>query len=285
MDRKYYYRLLGLQEGAAADKIEAAYKEKLRKLSSADYADDPEYVFRKKQQIKDAYHVLTGNAVPVLKTEKSKRSREDYEDRSERKERRTAQRTAQRTSSRTSTGGKQITAGKVASTIFTAAFLIFWGIGFFGGMLDLFIGGSSDYEDVFDRISEIHANAEEYQYEEHLYYSDVTDDRKDVDWDSEGDYDDIYVPLDEIAYGMEVGHFSNIVQYVTDDEDFYYNNNDYECSKKVVDFMEAPAFEDVAGYINLYSGDPILTYDDYLWFLADVAGEQTEEILGEIEES
>ena len=67
MDRNYYYRLLGLSEGASQQEIRAAYETRIARLDSDDYRDDPEYVERKKRQATDAYRVLTGSAPPVSK--------------------------------------------------------------------------------------------------------------------------------------------------------------------------------------------------------------------------
>ncbi len=73
MDNREYYRLLGLQEGASQAQIRAAYEEKHRKLDSADYADDPEYVNRKCRQLEEAYRILTGSAAPATQAQKRAR--------------------------------------------------------------------------------------------------------------------------------------------------------------------------------------------------------------------
>ena len=41
MDRNYYYRILGLSEGATPNQIKTAYEKRMAKLDSADYRDDP----------------------------------------------------------------------------------------------------------------------------------------------------------------------------------------------------------------------------------------------------
>ena len=65
MDRNYYYRILGLNENATSKQIKQAYEERIAKLSSADYRDDPFYAEKKKRQATEAYRVLTGSAPPV----------------------------------------------------------------------------------------------------------------------------------------------------------------------------------------------------------------------------
>lgn len=73
MDKKPYYRMLGLGEGATEAQIKDAYEKKIHKLRSDDYADDPEYVARKLGEVKYAYSVLTGSAAPASKAQKKAR--------------------------------------------------------------------------------------------------------------------------------------------------------------------------------------------------------------------
>ena len=60
MDKRYYYRMLGLAQEASYDKIKEAYEKKMSKLKSADYQDDPEYARKKMEEVREAYRVLTG---------------------------------------------------------------------------------------------------------------------------------------------------------------------------------------------------------------------------------
>lgn len=73
MDNRYYYRLLGLRDDASSQQIKDAYENKIRKLKSDDYADDPEYVARKLSEVRHAYGVLTGSAAPATKAQKKAR--------------------------------------------------------------------------------------------------------------------------------------------------------------------------------------------------------------------
>ena len=43
--------------------------------------------------------------------------------------------------------------------------------------------------------------------------------------------------------------------------------------------MDAPSFEEIAGCVSLYSGEPIKDYGTYLQFLGDVANSQTISVL------
>ena len=73
MDKRYYYRVLGLPEGAGIAQIKAGYEKTVRKLKSPDYADDPEYVAKKLDQARHAYSVLTGGSLPATKEQKEAR--------------------------------------------------------------------------------------------------------------------------------------------------------------------------------------------------------------------
>lgn len=73
MDKRYYYRLLGVHEDATDAQIREAYEEKLQKLKGDDYADDPEYVRRKTAEVKNAYSVLTGKDAPATKAQREAR--------------------------------------------------------------------------------------------------------------------------------------------------------------------------------------------------------------------
>lgn len=60
MDRDF--ALLGLREGASKEEIRAAYERRLAKYKNADYADDPDYVRRKREELKVAYESAVGKA-------------------------------------------------------------------------------------------------------------------------------------------------------------------------------------------------------------------------------
>ena len=62
MDRHYYYRQLGLTCDASTSQVKKAYEERMAKLNSADYADDPEYRRKKKEEATSAYKALIGSA-------------------------------------------------------------------------------------------------------------------------------------------------------------------------------------------------------------------------------
>ena len=63
MDRNYYYRILGVRSDATPAQIKAAYDTRIARLSSADYADEPEYARRKKEQATNAGKSLVHNSL------------------------------------------------------------------------------------------------------------------------------------------------------------------------------------------------------------------------------
>ena len=73
MDNREYYRLLGLREGATREQIDNAYKDKMQKLKSADYADDPDYITKRTMRLRHAYSVLTGSSAPATREQKEAR--------------------------------------------------------------------------------------------------------------------------------------------------------------------------------------------------------------------
>ena len=70
MDRNYYYRILGLNENATSKQIKQAYEERIAKLSSADYRDDPFYAEKKKRQATEAYRAVSYTHLDVYKRQR-----------------------------------------------------------------------------------------------------------------------------------------------------------------------------------------------------------------------
>jgi len=70
MDKRYYYRMLGVREDATRSQIDAAYEKRMKALQAPDYADDPEYAHKKMVQTKQAYKVLTGAAAPATRAQR-----------------------------------------------------------------------------------------------------------------------------------------------------------------------------------------------------------------------
>lgn len=64
MDRADAYRILGLREGASRSELKNAYEDRVRKYRTPDYQDEPEYAQRKIREVKYAYNILAGSAMP-----------------------------------------------------------------------------------------------------------------------------------------------------------------------------------------------------------------------------
>ena len=72
MDKSYYYRILGAREGASAQQIKQAYEERVKRLKSPDYADDPDYVDRKLREAAEAYRIVLGGSAPAAEKQRKK---------------------------------------------------------------------------------------------------------------------------------------------------------------------------------------------------------------------
>ena len=54
MDRKDYYRILGVRPGSTRTEIDKAYNERMKRLRSLDFEDEREYADRKMRELKYA---------------------------------------------------------------------------------------------------------------------------------------------------------------------------------------------------------------------------------------
>ena len=77
-------------------------------------------------------------------------------------------------------------------------------------------------------------------------------------------------------YSMGIYNVSGYFDYVTGIQDFFFEYDDADCAAVVVDFMGAPDFEEVAGATDLYTGEPILIYSEYLQYLERIVYGYTE---------
>ena len=105
-----------------------------------------------------------------------------------------------------------------------------------------------------------------------------------INWEFEEDdeiMDELWSLNQDLAYSLGISSLSYAIDSYTGIEDYYYEISDYDISQMLTDIMGAPYFEDVAGLMNMYSGEIILDYESYIRFLTDVAYNQTDEICGE----
>lgn len=310
MDRNYYYRILGLTEGATGQQIRQAYESRMAKLDSADYKDDPEYVTKKKHQTTEAYRVLTGSVPPSTGAQRKARF-EKFKDYIEQKE------SGGKSSGSFKTSGKTKYALKnnrmfFAAAVISIAFLVIAVIGamFMGAEkltenLDFFgrdddnsydYGGSDGYDDYDvlgsyggsieneEKIDEIHDRISETDYYENLNMSAVQYNIDNVDWlcgigeyslDGYGEYTEVMNNIAEIMYSLGIeGTEGDFLSYIIGGYGDYYNYDDFACAVILISWMGAPEFDEIAGSVNLYSGEPILDIADYLNYLGSAVYEE-----------
>ncbi len=279
MDRKYYCRILGVKDGATDEDIKRAYEERKKRLRSSDYSDEPEYVEQKLKELDEAYRILTGNTVPISPSRKqikgsngrkpSRRYEHTFKDRPAKVE-------------INSKGIKSAIAAVVSVILAIASVSI--------SSCDT---QAPDYDYDYDDLTYMEANGqavervlnreEEYNFFGNLDGSyTVPDDM--INWEFEEDdeiMDELWSLNQDLAYSLGISSLSYAIDSYTGIEDYYYEISDYDISQMLTDIMGAPYFEDVAGLMNMYSGEIILDYESYIRFLTDVAYNQTDEICGE----
>lgn len=336
MDRRHYYRVLGVREGASTADIKKAYDRHMRRLALPDYADDPEYVARKKDQIRHAYNVLVGGAAPATKAQRDAHFEKwkDAEDAGEdgmNKLKRKFERHAKNCEAKdpvlelpegledlkTMLGGildnvregssKSKDSGtgnaKLAKIIVTAAI----SLSLFGSLVtacgSMIMNIADDFsfqqatpeyavqelepaEHVLDPeavkwMDHIAENCHLYDFYGNLDMSAQNEYMDQVEWEP-GDETagEIWSEMTDLAFYLGMYSNADVVWYITGDENFYWETDDFGNAAMIAMLMNPPEYEEIAGGTNLYSGEVILDYADYLRFLGDVAEDQTEDIMG-----
>lgn len=317
MDRNYYYRILGLQQGATNQQIKKAFESRMARLSSPDYADDPEYVAKKMSQAKYAYSVLMGSAAPMTKAQR-KKNYECYKDDIE--DNRDADHFIEKHGRRMKNLDASVAAasakqklkdtfgnfaanseielpkgmGKIIAAIVIAVIPLL--ISLTGNLMgDAFDYSSpepdysvsveaeaADKEYVTDNINAVDrvlARDMEYDFWGNLQYPATDIDAEDIEWElSDETSEELWFLNDSLAKAMGIDSVADMVTYLTGDEEFYWYSDDYAISELITGIMSAPAFSDIAGMECMYTGEVILTYADYMEFLILTAEIQTDEI-------
>ncbi len=347
MDKKPYYRLLGLTEGATAAQIKDAYEKKMHKLRSDDYADDPEYVARKTREVRHAYSVLTGGAAPVSRAQKEagfekwKAAQDEGEDvlreakkafrmgtsklkafghnavcdldeeaeekgsrvfwRAEARDEETGAFRSAGGSGRTGSGSRKKTyyaphergakkegQNQLRNKIIAVAVVLFLGSGILSTCTELVTnaGNSLSYiisepeyeassEETWEQVKQIQENADQFDFESCLDFTDCEDFADQVEWElGEETSAFIWNDMTDLAWYLHFSSNNEAISYITGDEEFYWENDDITNALTIASVMNPPAFEEVAGAVNLYTGERILNYSDYLIFLQNVAEDQ-----------
>ena len=286
MDRNYYYRILGLNEKATSKQIKQAYEERIAKLSSADYRDDPFYAEKKKRQATEAYRVLTGSAPPVSNAQRRARF-EKLKDRIEQKESggRPQESDSQDTYKearpdykneyrKNSSGSKKkfvvpiiIVVAVILITVLGSVFFAvrdYVGEIDFSNFNDILGNDSNDYTDIYSSIEDVSEKEQiEAAYETGLsldYYSNldtsaIAGNEENVQWTyGQGEYggsedgsDDVFNSTFDVLYALEIYDMAGFYYYVTGDQEFFFNYDDYQCAATLIEYLSAPPFEEIAG--------------------------------------
>ena len=317
MDKKYYYRMLGLAASDPTPKqIKEAYERRMAKLNSSDYDDDRQYAQKKMREATMAYRVLTGASPSVTKTQKrdyferfkdAMENREGNDDsgraeidsgmaaykRSREREKRAEGRSSKAQAggfgssfeSIKNAGNKKVVIGVVIAA--TVAVII--GGGFlFGNLADFLSEKLAAYEPGYqyeeesvealtaEEISEIEAVGEKMVGVD--YYSMLDTSVREqyvdyVDW-TEGieEYGDdaMFNGIFNLSYNMGIYNVSGFYDYVTGEPEYYFYYDDRDCADTLINWMGAPAFDEVAGSVNEYTGAPILSISEYLEYLSSL---------------
>ena len=281
MDKSYYCRVLGVREDASVQQIKQAYEERVKRLKSGDYADEPEYASRKLSEAAYAYRVLLGGEVPSAKEgrKRSNASKNAAATKSSAGE--TLKKKAGKTVESV-TGSKEAksVAGIVFSIIIAVASLAI-------GSCDSSPTPEYSYEDTAymessrQAVERILNRSGEYDFFGHLDGSNPVPDEK-IEWEITDDISEQLWDLNlDLCSALDINNLQDAMGWYMDDENYYYNVPDYEISQRLAEIMGAPAFEEVAGMTVTDSDSVITDYSDYMTFLINIAWEQTELIFGE----
>ena len=282
MDKSYYCRVLGVREDASVQQIKQAYEERVKRLKSADYADEPEYASRKLSEAAYAYRVLLGGEVPSAK-EGRKRSNASKNAATTKS---AAGETLKKKAGKTVesiTGSKEAksVAGIVFSIIIAVASLAI-------GSCDSSPTPEYNYDDTAymeansQAVERVLERSMEYDFYGNLDGSSTVSDGE-INWEIENDEEvvgELWGFNQDLSYALGIEGLSYGIDFYSGVEDYYYRISDYEVSLMLAEMMGAPAFEDIAGMVNEYRGEAILDYRDYMVFLIDTADNQTDEICG-----
>ncbi|MBR5229484.1 MAG: hypothetical protein IKW01_01405 [Firmicutes bacterium] len=293
MDRNYYYRVLGLRPGATNEAIKKAYNSRMARLASPDYADDPEYVAKKAAQAKHAYAVLMGNAAPLTKMQHKsvyECYKDDIEDNRDSDHFKKGHKIVANVENiiKNSMLSKKL-AGIIAVLIIAVIPVSIAAVGSLVGSIFDYV--SPDYpastqseqeeyvQDNIDAVRRVMARDMEYDFWGSLMYPAEDIDAENIEWDlSSGTENQLWDLNRELAFAMDIESVPDMIGYLTGNDDAYFEFNDYTISEYMVGLMGAPAFSDIAGMGNTYTGEVILNYADYMNFLIMTAEIQTDEI-------
>ena len=264
MDRNYFCRILGVRPDATPNEIRRAYDDRVRRLNSSDYADEPEYARRKREQARQAYRVLTGGEVPV-EPEKSNKMKLSLEDdiKDVLKVRRKATKKSPVTKAK-----KNIT----VATVITVALAV---MGLMSSVFTLIGNSSYDYE-VDEYTAQQIDNAQSICLDIDYYSGmdkstiDENDIRADLyqGWGEYGE-DPLANDINDLLLSLDIYSQGDFFAYATGIGDYYYDYDDYDLADTLINWLGAPDFDEIAGATNLYTGEVMLNSSDYINYLQE----------------
>lgn len=289
MNDRYYYRILGIaSENPTPQQIKKAYEQRIAKLKSADYSDDKEYANKKMREAAEAYRKLTGQAPtssvkrPHQKTastglkEKAKGYKKELLDEVGKFK-----------------NGREKPPAAVLIAIIVAVVI---GGGVISGAVDVisdnFDKNASIIDFNFDSDAEVDEAAidemavlgSNTDYYSGVDFSDAADYYGSVDWgEGIGEYgnEEIFNGICDILEKFEIYNVTGFFGYITGESEFYSERDDYDCASVLIEWMQAPNFEAMAGARDLYNERPILTISEYLNYLERRIAESYEVYYGE----
>ncbi len=274
MDRNYYYRILGVRPDATPAQIKAAYDARVARLSSSDYADEPEYARRKKHQATEAYKVLLGVS-PASTKEKREERFEKRKDRIERSEGFEVSLPKISIGKKSAQGVSNKKKSSAVGTAMTVIIVIIGLISVFGDLVsDVHYSeyGEEEYVYLEQSMQNAQTMCAEFDYYEMLDTSTRATNQANIDWDDGvGEYGS--EPLNPLTidaiYWLGINDPEYFYTEVTGIDEYYFDYDDYDCAVTLIDWISAPPFEVVAGCTDLYTGEPILSMTDYMEYLEE----------------
>lgn len=288
MDKNYYYRILGLRSDASPTDIRKAYNSRMAKLSLPDYNDDPEYAHRKKQQATMAYRVLMGSA-PVPTKQHREKKFENFKDSIEEREGAEEKgvedikaalsdvlnKVRESIPAKGKSGKKAMSSESKGKAAAWAVSIVLIVIMLFSTALDS-SDNSVDWNTIGEEAEYAYDQMWDVDYREHIDMTTMTGNYEQgnvVSNQGEGLYGEgeVYEATLDLLYALDIYDHEGFFAYITDDEDFYYENDDLACAQEVINWINAPSFALVAGGTSEFTDEPILDMEDYLRYLEEIA--------------
>ena len=308
MNKIDYYRILGVREDATVEKINAAYKERIKRLSSADFTDEPEYAARKKAEVSHAYAVVTGRAAPISKMQKletfqrKKDAIEEGENGMAVRPKKMIFLNPPLTSSKGKTNkpdAKKISLATVLSIVIGVA-------GIVGGTMfdnisqnEAPIYESYEYEEWldadninladyaetdmlkndYDVIAQIKNSPTPFDFTRDLNYHEEKDTTPFDYQATEYEQDQIHTLILEICKEINLMDLESTVDVIMDEEGYFSNHQPSEYGQVIAAILGAPAPYEISGMANEFSDDRILNVAEYFDYLRNVVVQQSEYVL------